>query len=793
METYITNVDILNEARENFLTFAEEVLTDRAVPNAEDGLLSSQRKILWTMYEYLKLNNKSKTKKCQSIVGSTLSTAYIHGDASCYGVLCKMAQEYLMRYPLIKGQGGLGTQADNSMISSSRYTEAKPSPYADAMFNDYAKGVVPLKETYNGEFMEPIILPALFPNALVNGREAIGVSMAHSSLPNNLSEVCDGIIAYIKQEGNIDTKGLMEYIKGPDFPLGGTVINQKDIFNAYNTGRSTISLKVRGDYMVEGNKVIFTSIPYRTYRNKIKDDINKNIETLEKFIEDFDDESSVGENRLIFKIKKDIDINKAIEVLFKLTDLQTTLSYNMNFIVNGTPKLCSLKDLIAAYVEHQTNVLLKATKFDKEKAEARIHILEGLLAAIDKIDEVIKLIKESSDKADARNKLINFLSIDEIQANAILDMKLSRLTRIDKDELIQEKKKNETTVAECIKIISDKERRNQVLIEKIQKLKKDYGDERRTKLINYDIPKEEKVKEEIIPEKCVVVMTESGKIKRIPTNSFKVQKKNTKGVKTQDDITSCIIRTSTADSLMIFSTKGVMYRINVGDIPNGTNSSTGQSVKILTKMAIDEEPAIIYSIYHDTDAKYVLFATKKGTVKKTAIEEYINTKKSGVVAIKLREGDSLAAATLIKDEDIFLITKNGQTIRFNSSEITPGSRNTIGLKGITLSDGDEVISCLPIRDKKDDLAVFGADGRGRRFKLDSLPIQARGGKGSKLAKDSGPRIAAAVLVNDDDNVLIVGNKNSVCISAKDIPVLEAHQSVGNILIKADYVKSATKV
>lgn len=794
METYITNVDILDEAKENFLTFAEEVLTDRAVPNAEDGLLSSQRKILWTMYEYLKLNSSSKTKKCQSIIGSTLSTAYMHGDASCYGVLCKMAQEYLMRYPLIKGQGGLGTQADNSMVSSSRYTEAKPSIYADALFNDYTKKVVPLKETYNGEFMEPVILPALFPNALVNGREAIGVSMAHNSLPNNLSEVCNGIVAYIQQEGNIDTKGLMEYIKGPDFPLGGTVINQKDIYNAYNTGRSTISLKVRGDYTIEGNTVIFTSIPYRTYRNKIKDDINKNIETLEKFIDDFDDESSIGENKLIFKIKKGVDVNKAIEVIFKLTDLQATLSYNMNFIVDGTPKLCSLKDLIAAYVKHQTNVLLKATEFDKNKAEARIHILDGLLAAIDKIDEIIKLIKDSSDKTDARNKLINFLSIDEVQANAILDMKLSRLTRIDKDELIQEKKKNEDIVAECIKIISNKEYRNEVLIKKIQKLKADFGDERRTKLINYDIPKEEKIKEEIIPEKCVVVMTEGGKIKRIPIDSFKIQKKNTKGIKAQDDITSCIIRTSTADSLMIFSTKGVMYRINVGDIPNGTNSSVGQSVKILTKMAIDEEPATIYSIYHDTDAKYVLFATKKGTVKKTALEEYVNTsKKTGVAAIKLREGDSLAAVTLIKDEDIFLITKNGHAIRFNSSEVASGSRNTIGLKGIALPEGDEIIACLPIRDKTDDLAIFNADGRGRRLKLDSFSAQARGGKGLKLAKDSGPRTAAAILVNDNDNVLIVGNKNSVCISAKDIPVSENHQTIGSILIKADYIKSATKV
>ena len=323
MENYITEVDILQEAKDNFLTYAEEVLTDRAIPNAEDGLLSAQRKILWTMKDYLKMDNKSKTKKCNGIIGSTLATSYFHGDQACYGVLCKMAQEYLMRYPLIQGQGALGTQEDNSMIASSRYTEAKPSVYADLMFNDFKKEVVPKKETYNGEFMEPVILPALFPNALVNGREAIGISMSHNSLPNNLTEICNGIIAYIKNN-TITTKELMEFIQGPDFPLGGTIINKKDIYRAYETGKSDISLKVRGDYEIDGQKIIFTTIPYRTYRNKIKAQINENINNLDKYIEDFDDESSIGNNKLIFKVKKDVSIKSAIEAIFKFTDLQTT-------------------------------------------------------------------------------------------------------------------------------------------------------------------------------------------------------------------------------------------------------------------------------------------------------------------------------------------------------------------------------------------------------------------------------------------------------------------------------------
>lgn len=794
MENWITEVDILDEAKDCFLTYSEEVLTDRAIPNAEDGLLSAQRKILWTMEDYLKMTNKSKTKKCNSLVGSTLMTSYFHGDASCYGVLYKMAQDYLMRYPLIQGQGALGTQEDNSMVASSRYTEAKPSKYADLMFNSFKKNVVPMKETYNGEFMEPIILPALFPNALVNGREAIGISMSHNSLPANLSEVCDGIIAYIQANGEINTQELMKYILGPDFPLGGTIINQKDIYAAYDTGKSAISLKVRGDYEIKDRVITFTSIPYRTYRNKIKEDINKNIEILEKFIEDFDDESSIGNNKLVFTIKKGIDVNSALETIFKLTDLQTTLSYNMNFIINGTPQLCSLKTLIKAYVDHQTNVLLNATKFDKEKAEARIHILVGLLAAIDKINEVIELIKQSANKDDARNKLINFLSIDEVQANAILDMKLSRLTRIDKNELIDEKRKNEEIVAECLKIINDKDHRDNVLIEQIKNLKKNYGDERRTKLINYTIPKEEKETVYVEPEKCVVVMTEGGTIKRIPTTSFRTQKRNGKGVKSQDDITSCVLRTNTVDSLMIFSNKGLMYRLLVNNIPVGTNASLGTSIKLLTKMSADEQPSTMYSIYKDTQAEYVLFITKNGLIKKTALSEYINTKKSGLIATHFRDGDSLASVSLIKNEDVLILTKNGMAIHIATEDLSSASRVSTGVKAITLKEGDEVVAALPIRDTNDTLAVFSYCGLGKKIPLSEYPVQKRGGKGSSVYKvDSAEKcIIGGTLVSDDDNILIIGEKTSICISAKDIPI-GTRGGLGNALINTGNVKSITKI
>ena len=794
-ENFITEIDILEESKDCFLTYAEEVLTDRAIPAVEDGLLSAQRKILWTMEDYLKMDSKSKTKKCNAIVGSTLATSYFHGDASCYGVLCKMSQEFLMRYPLVSGQGSLGTQESNDMVASSRYTEAKPSKYTDLMMTDYKKKVIPEKETYNGEFMEPVVLPGLFPNALCNGRQAIGISMAHNSLPNNLTEVCNAAIHFIEKQGEITLEELMKDIPGPDFPLGGQVINIKDVKTAYATGKSNISLKVRGDYEIDGKKIIFTSIPYRTYRNKIKEQINNNIEELEKSIVDFDDESGVGQNRLVFTVKDEGCIQTALTKLFALTDLQTSLSYNMNFIVNGTPKLCSLYDLIKYYIQHQENVLLNATRFDKDKAEKRLHILKGLIIAIDKIDEAINLIKTSENKNAARIGLMSLLNVDEIQADAILDMKLAKLTRIDKNELIQEKEEKEIFINECNRIINEKDYRDTIMIKNIASLRDTYGDPRRTKLDNISIEKEEKEIEFIEPEKCVVVLTESGLVKRIPATSFKTQRRNGKGVKTQDDITSMVIRTNTIDSLMIFTNKGKMYRLLVNDIPEGTNVSKGQSIKSLITMDINEQPTVIYSIYRDTDAKFVLFTTKNGIVKKTPLDEYIKTqKKTGIAAINIREDDELVSVNLIKDENILFVTSDGYSMRIKAEDISISSRIAIGYKGITLHSDDSVVAVLPIRNNEDSLAIFSTNGMGKKFPVSECPVQSRGGKGLICYKptNSSGSIAAATLISDEDNILICGDKTSLCISATEIPSL-GRVSIGNQLIKGSSIVSVSKV
>ena len=666
MNNKIIDVDILEESKQCFLDYAKEVLEDRAIPSAQDGLLRVHREILWTMNQILKMDNSSNYKKSASIVGSTLASSYFHGDASCYSAMCKLSLPFLMRYPLVDGKGSLGTQESNDMQAASRYTNARPSKIADLMFLDYQKNIVDVKPTYNNEYYEPIVLPSLFPNAICNGRQAIGVSMAHNSMPHNLVEVCNAIIAYIKNN-KITVEELMTYIKGPDFPLGGVLINEKDIKTAFESGRSSVSLKIRGDYFIEDNKIIFTSIPYRTVRSHIREQINKNVEEIGKYFSDFNDESSVGENRLVFTL---IDKNlqeEALACLFKNTDLQTSCSYNMNFIVNGSPKLCSMIDLIQEYVNHQNSVLIRAAEFDKEKAEKRVHILEGLLIALKDIDKVIELIRASKDKKEARSVLMQYLNIDEIQANSILDMKLSRLTKLDEEDLKKELEEKMLIIEECKKTIEDNDYRNKKLISKIEKMRDKYGDARRTKLENITIVKEKKAKKEI-PSTPVKISYNNGNLKIVKRAN-------------KNDV---IIESSLDSNLAIFTNKGMCYKLPVIKI-----NSSMQSIKSLIKMEPKEE--ILFVIDFKTKGT-LLFVTKQGMVKKTNIEEY-NSTRSGK-SIKLKDNDLVATVSLLdnnKKEYLQLETKE-YLLTFSISDISPTGKIGLGVKGIKLHENDEVIS-----------------------------------------------------------------------------------------------------
>lgn len=790
MNDLITNVDIIDESKECFLQYAEEVLTDRAVPSAEDGLLSVHRKLIWTMAEVLKMDSKSKFKKSASVVGTTLATSYFHGDTACYGALCKIAQPYLMRYPLIDGDGNLGTQEGNGMEAASRYTNCKPSKYADLMMKDFNKNVVPLKETYNNEYMEPIVLPSLLPNAMVNGRETIAIGLAHNSLPNNLTEVCNAIIARIKKNSSLTVDEVMEHIKGPDFPLENIVINSKDIRAAFATGRSATSLKVRGKYRIVKDTIIFDTIPYRTYRNKIKEQITKNIDILSEYLEDFSDESNVGINKLVFKVKKGITPEVVVKKLFNLTDLETNLSYNMNYIVNGTPKMCSMSDLIDAYFNHQINVLLAATRYDKDKAEKRAHILEGLIIVINDIDTAIKLIKESADTTEAKKKLIEHFHLDEVQAKAVLDMKLGKLTKLDKNDLIKELEEKRAIIAECNRIINEENYRNEKLIEKVTWLRDKYGDARRTELLNIEVPKEEKEIEEVVPEDVVIIMSKSGLIKKVPVSSFRIQNRNTKGVKSGDDIILDAIKTNTIDTVMFFTSKGRMFRCLADDIPTGTNVSRGALISDLIKLDNNEKVMAVTTLHRSSTPKYIIFITKQGMIKKSYLEEYMKTNRnSGIAALKLKEGDEVVNIIFQDEEELVLITKNGLSIRFTTKDINPIGRISQGVIGIKLSEGDEVIAGLPVHKLTDFIAVFSSDGLGKKVKLNEFVIQGRGGKGNIVSKE---KIVGAAMVSDEDNILICGNSTSVCISSRDVPLL-GRTAAGNIMIKGNKILSITKI
>lgn len=594
-----------------------------------------------------------------------------------------------MRYPLIVGQGSLGTQEDNNIVASSRYTEAKPSIYADLMMKNYKKNVVPTKETYNNEFYEPVVLPSLFPNALCNGRQTIGLSMSHSSLPHNLGEVCDAIAAYI-DNNDISIDEIMTYIKGPDFPLENVVINKDDIKTALATGKSSVSLKVRGVYTIEKNKIIFSTIPYRTYRNKIKEQINKNIDTLEKFIDDFDDESNLGQNKLVFTVKRGVEPEDAVKVLFQTTDLQSTVSYNMNFIIDGTPKLCSIKTLIKAYVDHQNNIVIKIAEYDLDKAEKRKHILEGLLIIINSIDEAINIIRASDNKAIAASQLKKRYNLTDIQADAVLEMKLSRLTKLDNNELIKELEEKKAIIAECNEILNNISARMNKIKKAVQEMKNQYGDKRRTTLLQLEEEKIEKKKKEVIIEPLsLAINAETGLIKK-----------------------GSVIKTDTSDFVIGFSSLGKMYQFPLSKV-----SVTAAGSKIQNYLAMNKVEDILYTttMREKNQHKYIIFVTKKGLVKKVDTVVYEPIKRgNSTIALKLDDDDCVVKILSIdKDnEDIVLMTQTGHLLRFSLDEVKSSTRTSKGIKGISLSENDYVVSAK--------INVGNA-----------LPRRNRGGKGSK--------------------------------------------------------------
>ena len=789
----ILKTPIIEEVEQSFLDYSLSVITDRAIPSAEDGLKPVVRRILWDMWDKGYKNDK-KFVKCAQPVGDTMGRFHPHGDSSIYGALVGISQPWNMRYPLITFHGNNGSR-DGDEPAAYRYTECKLSKIGEEILRDIKKNTVDWNSAYTEEEDEPVYLPGVIPNLLINGTTGIAVAMACSFAPHNLNEIVDACIKVLN-EPDVKVKDLLNIVNGPDFPTGGLLINKDELATAYTTGKGRA--KVRAEYKIETkngkDSIVYTSIPYKVSKESLIEDIDKLCE--EKKIEgivSIRDESGNGEVRFVVELAKGVSSAPIIAKLFKFTRLEDTYSFNQVALVNKEPRLLNLKQLIEVYLEHQKDVLKRATQFDLEKVKARIHILEGLILALENIDNVIALIKQSNSPSEAVSKLMTTYHLSEVQGKAIVDMKLSRLTKLEKIELETEKQEK----------IKEAERLESILknpipeLERIfNEIKTKYGDSRRTTITQIaEETKEEKEIAFVEPEKCVVVLTEGGCVKRIPTTSYRTQKRNGKGIKTQDDITNMILRTNTIDSLMIFTDRGKMYRLLVNDIPVGTNVSVGQSIKSLVAMDTDENPAVIYSIYRDTDAKYVFFTTKNGLVKKTTLEEYIKTKKkTGIAAISIKEGDELVSVCLVKDEPMILLTKNGYGIKFSSMEIGATSRATSGVKGITINPDDEVIAALPLRHDTDAIAIISETGLGKKFSSSELPLQKRAGKGLICYKPTNSTgfVADGALISDEDNILIIGDKSSICVSATEIPEL-SRASIGNQIIKNNKVKSISKV
>ena len=773
--------DLINELKTNFIEYSAAVNGDRAIPDATSGLKPVARRILWGAFDGGYSSSKEYAK-CARIVGDVMGKWHPHGDSSIYGALVRLSQPWIMRYPLIDFHGNMGSIAGDGPAAY-RYTNARLAKISEeGLLDGIKKKNVNFIANYDENDYEPITLPAIFPNLLCNPNSGIGVAMACNWLPHNLKEVAECIEKYID--------GKEYALPGPDFPTGGIIINKDDIPNIMATGHG--SVKVRGKYNIEKQNIIFYEIPYGTTIEGLLSEIGIVCDKKEiEGIENVRDESGKKGLRIVIECEKGINPESIVMKLFAKTNLQTSISYNQVALVDKTPTELNLVQCLDIYVKHNEQCIIKETEFDLDKTKARLNIVEGLLIALEDIDNVIKLIKGSESAAAAKISLISKYNLNEEQAKSILAMRLSSLAKLEKLELENEKKELLNKLQELQQILISSDLRKIIIKNRLNAIVRKYGDNRRTELAQIELLKEEKEIATVIPVDCVVLMTQNGDIKRIPKSNFKIQKRNGKGVKNLDDALLGVISTNTIDNLMLFTNKGKMYKLLVDNIPEGTNSSKGVAINNLIKLEPQEKVIAISSFERKTDAQYVIFITKKGQFKKTSIEEYKTVKKTtGIIAIKLNEGDTIANVVFANEEDFVIITENGMSIRFETKNIAAIGRNTAGVKTIKLNEDDSVLTGFPITLNTQYIAIIAENGLGKKMKIDDFILQGRAGKGISIYKESG--IRGAEPVSNEDNLLIIGKPNSICISVEDLPTL-SKLGQGNQIIKNSIIQSVVKI
>ncbi|APU11111.1 DNA gyrase subunit A [Cellulophaga sp. RHA_52] len=803
----IIPINIEDEMKSAYIDYSMSVIVSRALPDVRDGLKPVHRRVLYGMHE-LGVRSNSAHKKSARIVGEVLGKYHPHGDTSVYDSMVRMAQEWSLRYMLVDGQGNFGS-IDGDSPAAMRYTEARMRKIADDMLADIEKDTVDHQLNFDDSLKEPTVLPARIPNLLVNGASGIAVGMATNMPPHNLSEVVDGTVAYIDNK-DIEIDELITHIKAPDFPTGGIIYGYDGVREAFKTGRGRVVMRAKATFEeVQGREsIVVTEIPYQVNKadmiKKTADLINdKKIEGISTIR----DESDRNGMRIVYILKRDAIPNIVLNTLFKYTALQTSFSVNNIALVNGRPQLLNVKEMIHYFVEHRHEVVVRRTKFELKKAEDRAHILEGLIIASDNIDEVIAIIRGSSNADEARENLIKRFELSEIQAKAIVEMRLRQLTGLEQDKLRAEYDEIIKTIADLKDILANEERRMQIIKDELLEVKEKYGDERRSE-INFaggDLSIEDMIPD----EQVVITISHAGYIKRTPLSEYKTQNRGGVGQKASstrnEDFLEHLFVGTNHQYMLFFTQKGKCFWMRVYEIPEGSKTSKGRAIQNLINIEQDDKVMAFICTQDLKDEEYVnshyvIMATKKGTVKKTSLEQYSRPRLNGINAIGIKEGDELLEAKLTTGtSQIFLGLKSGKAIRFEESKTRPMGRNASGVRGITLADdNDEVVGMISVHNFDDDILVVSEKGYGKRSSLEDYRITNRGGKGVKTISvtDKTGGLVAIKNVTDSDDLMII-NKSGIAIrmGVEDLRVMgRATQGVRLINIKGkDSIAAVAKV
>ena len=758
----LIDVNLTSEMKTSFIDYAMSVIVARALPDVRDGLKPVHRRILYGMNE-LGVTPDKPHKKSARITGDVMGKYHPHGDSSIYEAMVRMAQWWSYRYMLVDGHGNFGSM-DGDGAAAQRYTEARMSKIALEMLRDINKNTVDFTDNYDASEREPLVLPARFPNLLVNGATGIAVGMATNIPPHNLGETIDAV-KLMMDNPDVTTRELMEVLPGPDFPTGALVMGKSGIHKAYETGKGSIVLRSRTEIEVTKSgreRIVVTEFPYMVNKTKVHEHIVRLVQ--EKRIEGITavrDESNREGVRFVIEVRRDASANVILNNLFKMTQMQTNFGFNMLAIQNGVPKILSLRQILAAYIEHQTEVVTRRTIFDKEKAEARAHILEGLLIALDHIDEVIRIIRNSQTDAEAQAELMSKFKLSERQSQAILDMRLRRLTGLERDKIQSEYDDLVALIADLADILAKPERVATIIKEELEEVKRKFGDARRTELMVGEVLSLED--EDLIEETDVLItLSNKGYIKRLDQAEFTAQKRGGRGVQgtgvKDDDFVRELVSTSTHDHLLFFTNKGRVYRLKGYEIPEYGRTAKGLPIVNLLKLDEGESIQTIINVEQDrSDEAYLFFTTRQGLVKRTNVAEFSNIRQNGLKALNLRDEDELINVFLTDgNTDVIIGTKYGYSVRFNEAVVRNMGRSATGVRGVNLRDGDKVVGASVITDQ-DEVLVITEKGYGKRTMAGEYPTKGRGGKGIKTAnitEKNGP-LAGLLTVKGDEDLMII--------------------------------------